>query len=168
MTKLETKKEKAKNEKKQSYVWEAKEVRCEWRGDGYTENTRQAGDMKASTMLYLHIALQSKLVSPRGPVSLFLLIGNEAQLPYSGPSRQGLDCCCLLEQAKCGNDDWIAMWVQERKTFGNEEIPILVIMIQNGILSYTKYSSQVFLVWLLCFHWQWMWWAFFLQAVLSG
>lgn len=123
---------------------------------GYTENTRQAGDREASYMFYLHMALQSKLVSPRGLISLFLLIGNEAQLPYSGPSRQGLDCCRLLEQAKCGNDDWIAMWVQERRTFGNEEIPILVIMIQNGILSSTKYGSQVFLACLLCFHWQWI------------
>ena len=117
---------------------------------------------RASSMLNLHISLQSKLMSPSGHVSLFLLIGNEAQLPYSGPSRQGLDCCRLLEQAKCGKADWIAMWVRERGTFGNEEIPILVIMIQNGILSSTKNDSQVVLACLLYFHWQWMRWVFFL------
>ena len=60
-------------------------------------------------MVYRHMAPRSKLVAPRGPVSLFPLIGNEAQLPYSGPSRQGLDCCRLLEQAKCGKADWVAM-----------------------------------------------------------
>lgn len=36
-----------------------------------------------------------------GPIAPFPLIGNEAQLPCSGPSRQGLDCCHLLGQAKC-------------------------------------------------------------------
>lgn len=105
-------------------------------------------------MLYLHITQQSRLVSPRGPISLFLLIGNEAQLPYSGPSRQGLDCYHLLEQAKCGKDDQIAKQEQGWGTFGNEEIPILAIMIQNCILSSTKYSTQVVLAYLLCFHWQ--------------
>lgn len=64
-------------------------------------------------MVYLHTTPQSRIVYPRGPYLLFLLIGNEAQLPYSGPSRQGLDCYCLLKQGNCGKSYWIAMQVQE-------------------------------------------------------
>lgn len=45
----------------------------------------------------------------QGPrLAFFPLIGNEAQLPCSGPSRKGLDCCRSLGPARCDKFDGIA------------------------------------------------------------
>lgn len=46
----------------------------------------------------------------QGPrLAFFPLIGNEAQLPCSGPSRKGLDCCRSLGPARCDKFDGIAV-----------------------------------------------------------
>lgn len=67
----------------------------------------------------------------QGPRLAFFspLIGNEAQLPCSGPSRKGLDCRRSLGPARCDKFDGIAMRARGAgRILGNEELLFLVIM----------------------------------------
>lgn len=72
------------------------------------EGSCDAGELEERSILLITANHDGVGVS-QGPRLAFLpLIGNEAQLPCSGPSRKGLDCCRSLGPARCDKFDGIA------------------------------------------------------------
>lgn len=67
-----------------------------------------AGKVEERSILLI-TANHSGVGVSQGPrLAFFPLIGNEAQLPCSGPSRKGLDCRRSLGPARCDKFDGIA------------------------------------------------------------
>lgn len=71
-----------------------------------------------------------------------------------GPAGRALIAAAHLGRQDVTNSPGLQCECKERENLGNEELPFLVIMIQNCIFSSNEYCSQVVLACLLCFHWQ--------------
>lgn len=72
-----------------------------------------------------------------------------------GPAGRALTAAAYLGRQNLANSTGLQCLQDKNENFGNEDIPFLAIMIQNSILSFSKYRSKVVLACLLCFHWQW-------------
>lgn len=114
---------------KENKATEWRDVRlcgCARHANGKTvEGSCDAGKVEERSILLITAKHGGVGVSQGPRLTFFPLIGNEAQLPCSGPSRKGLDCRHSLGPARCDKFDGIA---RSGRILGNEELLFLVIM----------------------------------------
>ena len=146
--------EKVRKTKPQS--WSEFCMTCRWRE---CETNRKEGEHPVCLISTYHCSPNWCLP---GAMSLFFfwLVMRRSCL-IVGPAGRALIAAAYLSRQNVAKPTGLQCERENGGTFGNEEILILVIMIQNGSLSSTKYDSQVVLACLLYFHWQWMWFFFF-------